>query len=322
MWAPRRYWGWSHTRCQPDIRRCRRPLGPETAGRWATCRWWSCTWVGTHCILRPQQHGWHFQTTFSNSFPWYTIVIWFVIPVMFLMVQLTINQHGYRQRSAYRHIGDKPFSGPNVTQFPDAYMRHQSSVRHGAWVVFIQLPNTEVQKHCSQNHNNIFNLKNLKTKVVVVSKAFYKETFGQRKPCMKWRPRYIRIRVADILELEIEQCLRNHNDDLTMSTYHTTGMPCCYRYSHYINYVHWWYGNRQNVEFSSGLIIGLSPGQWETVLQSNGVSHWLDANLESAMLFVILGFPISSVGDNVPHYLGSSCVLISVVTPPRVFFQW
>ena len=27
-----------------------------------------------------------------------------------------------------------------------------------------------------------------------------------------------------------------------------------------------------------------SPSQWETALQSNFVSHWLDANLESALL--------------------------------------
>ena len=30
----------------------------------------------------------------------------------------------------------------------------------------------------------------------------------------------------------------------------------------------------------------LPPSQWETSLQSNAVSHWLGANLESALLFI------------------------------------
>ena len=42
-----------------------------------------------------------------------------------------------------------------------------------------------------------------------------------------------------------------------------------------------------------------APGQWETSLQSNAVSHWLGANLESAlntfiMYFVLQGTPRSS----------------------------
>ena len=33
----------------------------------------------------------------------------------------------------------------------------------------------------------------------------------------------------------------------------------------------------------SGLVLGLRPSEWETSLQCNTVSHWLDANLESAL---------------------------------------
>ena len=33
----------------------------------------------------------------------------------------------------------------------------------------------------------------------------------------------------------------------------------------------------------TGLIPSLAPSQWETSLQSNAVSHWLDANLESTL---------------------------------------
>ena len=32
----------------------------------------------------------------------------------------------------------------------------------------------------------------------------------------------------------------------------------------------------------------LAPSQWETSLQSNAVSHWLGANLESDLLFMIV----------------------------------
>ena len=32
----------------------------------------------------------------------------------------------------------------------------------------------------------------------------------------------------------------------------------------------------------------LAPSQWETSLQSNAVSHWLGANLESALYFIVL----------------------------------
>ena len=39
----------------------------------------------------------------------------------------------------------------------------------------------------------------------------------------------------------------------------------------------------------------LVPNQWETSLQSNAVSHWLGANLESA-LFTVLTAPFHSVG--------------------------
>ena len=35
----------------------------------------------------------------------------------------------------------------------------------------------------------------------------------------------------------------------------------------------------------SGLILGLRPSQWETALHCNDVSHWLGANLESALQY-------------------------------------
>ena len=37
----------------------------------------------------------------------------------------------------------------------------------------------------------------------------------------------------------------------------------------------------------SGLIPWLCHSQWETALQSNTVSHWLGANLESALIYII-----------------------------------
>ena len=36
----------------------------------------------------------------------------------------------------------------------------------------------------------------------------------------------------------------------------------------------------------SGLILGFAPSQWETLLQSNVISHWLGANLESALSII------------------------------------
>ena len=33
----------------------------------------------------------------------------------------------------------------------------------------------------------------------------------------------------------------------------------------------------------------LSPSQWEMSLQSNAISHWLSANLESTLIFVMIG---------------------------------
>ena len=42
-------------------------------------------------------------------------------------------------------------------------------------------------------------------------------------------------------------------------------------------------------DWYSGLILGLLPSQWETALQSNAVSHWLGAYLESALIFWLMG---------------------------------
>ena len=44
-----------------------------------------------------------------------------------------------------------------------------------------------------------------------------------------------------------------------------------------------------------------APSQWETALQSNDVSHWLGANLESALCII--------VSDSVPEYYLYSCWL-------------
>ena len=35
----------------------------------------------------------------------------------------------------------------------------------------------------------------------------------------------------------------------------------------------------------------LAPSQWETPLQSNALSHWLGANLESALISLLLYIP-------------------------------
>ena len=43
----------------------------------------------------------------------------------------------------------------------------------------------------------------------------------------------------------------------------------------------------------SGVILGLMPSQWETSLQSNTVSHWLAANLESALNLILVCLCVS-----------------------------
>ena len=40
------------------------------------------------------------------------------------------------------------------------------------------------------------------------------------------------------------------------------------------------------MKFMSGADSRLAPRQWETSLQSNTVSHWLGANLESALKYI------------------------------------
>ena len=39
----------------------------------------------------------------------------------------------------------------------------------------------------------------------------------------------------------------------------------------------------------------LAPSQWETLLQSNAVSHWLGANLESTLYFAMIKLRVMSV---------------------------
>ena len=48
----------------------------------------------------------------------------------------------------------------------------------------------------------------------------------------------------------------------------------------------------------------LAPSQWETSLQSNAVSHWLGANLESALcLYLVwLKTPIFAVNVDYSQY--------------------
>ena len=70
------------------------------------------------------------QTTCSNAFLWMKKnVFWFKFHWRFyLRVQLTISQHGFRQ-----YIGAKKATShylkPMLTQFLDAYMRHEGGMR-------------------------------------------------------------------------------------------------------------------------------------------------------------------------------------------------
>ena len=62
----------------------------------------------------------------------------------------------------------------------------------------------------------------------------------------------------------------------------------------------------------------LAPSQWETSLQSNAVSHWLGANLKSALLLIsgLTNGPtlvISSTALSVIHVL--FCSLVSMMSP-------
>ena len=54
-----------------------------------------------------------------------------------------------------------------------------------------------------------------------------------------------------------------------------------------------------------------APSQWETPLQSNGVSHWLGANLESALCSVHTYWPYH---EHEPYWLGFNHFLIFVMT--------
>ena len=57
---------------------------------------------------------------------------------------------------------------------------------------------------------------------------------------------------------------------------------------------HWLIGLRQRqiaIVIQNRACVGFAPSQWETSLQSNAVSHWLGANLESAMQDPGLGLP-------------------------------
>ena len=47
-----------------------------------------------------------------------------------------------------------------------------------------------------------------------------------------------------------------------------------------------------------------APSQWETSLQSNAVSHWLGANLESALPLQLLGPKRHSEYSLIPRYMG------------------
>ena len=54
----------------------------------------------------------------------------------------------------------------------------------------------------------------------------------------------------------------------------------------------------------------LPPSQWETSLQSNAVSHWLDENLESALSIMLCPSPTaptSSICGNGVVELGEQC---------------
>ena len=49
-----------------------------------------------------------------------------------------------------------------------------------------------------------------------------------------------------------------------------------------------WQGSCFSIWCYTGLILGLHPSQWETALRSNAVSHWLGANLESALINLVI----------------------------------
>ena len=56
-----------------------------------------------------------------------------------------------------------------------------------------------------------------------------------------------------------------------------------------------------------------APNQWETSLQSNAVSHWLDTNLESALYFVWLSWLLRTAESSLDtarcnHHTSSHCI--------------
>ena len=59
---------------------------------------------------------------------------------------------------------------------------------------------------------------------------------------------------------------------------------CFSRYSPEAPRQSWYHGNSQvPLCITNRAISRFAPSQWETSLQSNAVSHWLDANLKSAL---------------------------------------
>ena len=65
------------------------------------------------------------QTTFSNAFSWTKIVkIWIKISLKFVPMGLIDSKWALVQVMAWCRSGDKPLSGPMLTQFTDIYMWH------------------------------------------------------------------------------------------------------------------------------------------------------------------------------------------------------
>ena len=71
----------------------------------------------------------------------------------------------------------------------------------------------------------------------------------------------------------------------------------------------------------------LAPGQWETSLQSNAVSHWLGANLESALISFVnqdrttSHFNSRAVGGPHPHDYANQHVYFSLSTQQVTYMQ-
>ena len=174
------------------------------------------------------------------------------ISLKFVPKGLIDNKPALVEIMAWRQIGDKPLSEPMLTQFTDAYMRHKGE----NLIITISAACRFHIRTVIQGIEFLIHGQNGQETILSLlweSLCWQNDIFIFKRPPNVYTIQWkLNWSSISISNREIQLCYRS--------------------------YIHTRVDSR------------LAPSQWETLLQSNGISLWLGTNLESALHTVYLRF--------------------------------